>query len=105
MYSGIILEWNYDPFQSKHMVRLTMDDYIANLRVNYDNTAPKNPQHSPYKHTPIFYGANVQYAAEDDNSPSLDANGILRVQSISGLLLFYGRAVDKKILVALSEIG
>ena len=30
-YSGINLEWNYDPIHAKQMVRLTMDDYIANL--------------------------------------------------------------------------
>ena len=37
--------------------------------------------------------------------PPLDAAEILRVQSIVGALLYYARAVDKKILVALSELG
>ena len=31
LYSRINLEWNYDPIHSKCTVRLTMDDYIANL--------------------------------------------------------------------------
>ena len=31
LYSGINLECNYDPIHSKRMVRLTMDEYIANL--------------------------------------------------------------------------
>ena len=31
LYSGINLEWNYDPIHSKRTVLLTMDDYIANL--------------------------------------------------------------------------
>ena len=37
--------------------------------------------------------------------PPLDASGILRVQSIVGALLYYARAVNKKLLVELSELG
>ena len=69
------------------MVHLTMDDYIANLLVKYKYSNPRKPQHSPYKHVPIIYGAKVQYAAEDDDSPSLDYDGILHVQSIVEALL------------------
>ena len=105
MYYGINLEWNYDPIHSKRTVRLTMNDYIANLRVNYDHPNPKNPQHSPYKHAPIIYGAKVQYIAKDNDIPSLDAEGILRVKYIVGALLFYGQVVDTKILVALSKLS
>ena len=36
--------------------------------------------------------------------PSLDAAGILRVQSIVGALLYYARSVDNKILVVLSDL-
>ena len=43
--------------------------------------------------------------AESDDSAPLDEAGILRVQSIVGALLFYGCAVDNKLLVALSELG
>ena len=82
-----------------------MDDYIANLRVKYDHPSPRNPQHSPYRHTPIIYGAKVQYTAKDDDGLALDADGILRVQSIFGALLSYGRAVNNRILVALSKLG
>ena len=105
LYSSINLEWNYDPIHSKHTVRLTMDDYIANLRVKYDHPDPRKPQHSPYKHTPIIYGTKLQYASEDNDSPTLDADGILRVQSILGALLLYGWAVDNGLLVELSELG
>ena len=47
----------------------------------------------------------MQYAAEDDDSPPLDSDGILRVQSIVGAMMFYGRAVNNNLLVALSELG
>ena len=33
LYSGINIEWNYDTIHANSTVRLTMDDYIANLRV------------------------------------------------------------------------
>ena len=73
--------------------------------MKYDHPEPRKPQHSPYKHAPIIYGAKLQYAAEDDDSPTLDAYVILRVQSIVGTLLFYGRAVNNKLLGALSKLG
>ena len=82
-----------------------MDDYIANLRVKFNHADPKKPQYSPYKHAPIIYGAKIQYAAEADDSAPLDKAGILRVQSIVCALLFYGRAIDNKLLVALSKLG
>ena len=44
-------------------------------------------------------------APEEVDSPSLDAKGIKYVQSFVGALLFYGRAVDNKVLVALNNIG
>ena len=52
-----------------------------------------------------IFGAKIQYAAEADDGAPLDKAGILRVQSIVGALLFYGRAVDNKLIVALSELG
>ena len=50
LYSGINLEWNYNPVHTKCTVRLTMDYYIANLRVKFNHTDPRKPQHSAYKH-------------------------------------------------------
>ena len=38
------------------------------------------------------------------DSPSLDAKGIKYVQAIVGALLFYGWAVDNKVLMSLNTI-
>ena len=73
--------------------------------MKYNHPDPGNSQQSPYKHAPIIYGAKVYYAAEDNDRPTLDADGILRVQYIVGALLFYGWAVDNKLLVFISELG
>ena len=38
-------------------------------------------------------------------APPLDASGVKRIQAIIGALLYYGRAVDNKLLVALSDLA
>ena len=82
-----------------------MDDYIANLRVKYYHPEPRKLQHSPYKNAPTIYGSKVKYAAKVDDSPTLYSDDILRMQSIVSTLLFYGWAVDNKLLVAPRELG
>ena len=66
---------------------------------------PLKPQFLLHKHREIQYGAKVQTALDVDTSPTLDAKGIKRVQQIVGYLLYYARAVDNKLLVALNAIG
>jgi hypothetical protein len=46
----------------------------------------------------------MQYAPSD-SSPLLDKKGTLRVQSISGIFLYYARAVDPTIFPALNKIS
>ena len=52
-----------------------------------------------------MYGANKQFTPNEDIIPNLNQSGIGRVQGIVGALLYYERAVDKKILMELSAIG
>ena len=66
---------------------------------------PATPQLSPHRHRKIVYGAKQQHAPSQDTSPPLNAIGVTRVQRIGGILLYYARAVDNKLLVALSAIG
>ena len=82
-----------------------MDHYIRNLLVKYDHPQPKKTQHSPHKHITTTYGANQQFSQDADTSPPLNEAGIKRVQGIVGALLYCGRAVNDKVLVALSDIG
>jgi hypothetical protein len=82
-----------------------MKKYIYNLLVKFDHPKPLKPQLSPHKHREIQYGAKVQKAMEDDTSAPLNTSGIKRVQGIVGALLYYARAVDNKLLVALNAIG
>ena len=82
-----------------------MEDYIAKLRENFDHPDLKKPQHSPHRHTPINYGAKVQYATDTPESPPLDDAGKLRIQQLIGEIRYYARAVDNKLLVALGNLA
>ena len=53
----------------------------------------------------MIYGTKEQLTPEDDTTPPLDSQGTKRVQGIVDALLYYARAVDKKLLVGLSDIG
>ena len=59
----------------------------------------------PHKHWPINYGAKQQIVQPTDTIPYLNEKGVNTVQGIFGALLYVGRAVNNKFLVALSAIG
>jgi len=104
-FAGIDLQWNYAAVHSERTCRLSMKGYIADLLFREGHKPPRRRQLSPYKHREIEYGAKQQMSPEADTSPSLDDEGIKRVQRIVGAILYYARAVDNKLLVALSAIG
>ena len=66
---------------------------------------PAKKQLSPHKHREIVYGAKQQYVHVESSGPSLDEKGVRRVQEIVVACLFYGRAVDNKLLVAINTIS
>jgi hypothetical protein len=79
-----------------------MNGYIANVLLKYSHKKPAKPQQSPHKHRDIVYGAKLQLIPDNDTSPPLNTAGIKRIQGIVGSLLYHARAVDNKLLVALS---
>ena len=81
-----------------------MHGYILDLREKYGHLPPKKPQYSPHKHRSIDYEAKYYIVQPADTRLSLDDKGIKRSQGILGALLFVGKAVNNKLLVALSVI-
>ena len=81
-----------------------MDDYIQELRQKYDHPNPKKPQLSPHAHIPIDYGEYQQIATPEDTHKPLDTKGVKQVQGIVGVLQYVARAVNNKLLVAISTI-
>ena len=82
-----------------------MPKYTDKLRSRINHPTPKAPQHAPHRWTQPAYGKRTQYAPPTDTSRLLDKSGIKFVQSTTGLLLYYSRAVDPTILPALNEIA
>ena len=61
--------------------------------------------HTPYKPPPKTYGEDSQKPAKEDNTELLDKYGIKEIQQIVGAILYYARAIDCTISVALSSIA
>ena len=63
-------------------------------------------QHCPYSPEPKKYGTEAhQSPLPQDNSRTLTDKEIKQVQKIAGSILYYARAVDMTILMALSLIA
>jgi hypothetical protein len=100
-FAGISIQWDYPG----RCCRLSMPRYIDNLLIKFKHPCPHKPRLSPYTCLPISYGAKTQLTPESDTSAILDDKRKHRIQEIVGSLLYYARAVDNKLLVALSAIA
>ena len=82
-----------------------MKGYIRKALQRFEHEKPKRPQHAPSKWTAPQYGAKIQMAEPDDQLPSLDKAAIKRLQEIIGVFLYYTRAIDNTMLVALGSLA
>ncbi len=62
-------------------------------------------QYCPYSPEPKKFGLDTQAALLPDATPVLDAKRIKQIQQIVGSILYYARAVDMTVLMALSSIA
>ena len=101
-YVGLNLEWDY----KKRTCRVRMKDYIKKTMEQFNVVKNKRNTHTPLHVDAIQYGrkGSPPGLAADD-SPPLDAAGKLRIQKIVGKLLFYARAIDSTLLVALGRLS
>ena len=99
-FCGFTLDWNY----TNKFVDISMPSYIKNLlqQLNIEKT---QPEHAPHRYNIPAYGQKIQLAPDEDTSPKLTQKEKQRIQQIVGSLLYYGRAVDPTILVALGSIA
>ena len=81
-----------------------MPGYIKKKLQEYGHIMPKRLQTCPYSPEPKQFGTKAQAPLPANATPKLDAKGIQRVQQIVGSILYYARAVDMTVLVALSSI-
>ena len=101
LYCGIALDWNY----LNGYVDISMPGYIKKKLQEYEHIYPDRIQTCPYSPEPKSYGTKAQAPLKIDTSPPLDKHGIKRIQRIVGGILYYARAVDMTVLMALSSIA
>ncbi len=66
---------------------------------------PGRMQACPYSPEPKKFGVDAQTPLEANSSPLLNEKGIKQVQKIVGSILYYARAVDMMVLMALSAFA
>ncbi len=82
-----------------------MPAYVMKQLTKYSHVAPLKPQHCLYAPNPIKYSKDSQSPSPLDKSPCLNEAQKKHIQQIVGSFLYYVRAVDPTILMALLEIA
>jgi hypothetical protein len=100
-YCGLDLNWAYN----NGTVDISMPGYIERALARFEHRKPQHQQHSPHPYTQPEFGTKVQFAPLPDNSKILPKKDITKIQEILGTLLYYARAVDSTLLVAISALS
>jgi hypothetical protein len=101
LYCRIHLKWDYNA----RTLNTSMPGYIIKQLQKYKHTPPPKPQHCPFAPQPKQFGSKAQCPLPPDTSPLLSNADIKHVQCIIGSILYYDRAVDLTMLMALSTIA
>ena len=101
LYCGIKLEWNY----IARTLFIAMPGYIKRQLLKYKHVVAPRPQHCPYSPEPRKYGSEAQAPLPPDTTRKLNKDEIKKIQKIVGSILYYARAVDMTVLMALSTIA
>jgi hypothetical protein len=81
-----------------------MQGYIKKLLLKYKHHMPTRPQYCPYSLPPKQYSGKAQARLPIDVSPKLSPAEIKDILCIVGSILYYARAVDITVLMALNSI-
>jgi hypothetical protein len=101
LYCGIKLKWDYEA----RTLDISMPRYIIKQLQKYKHASPPWPQHCPFSPEPKRYGNDAQRPLPEDTSSPLSKDDIKHVQRVIGSILYYARAVDLTVLMALSTIA
>jgi hypothetical protein len=84
-----------------------MPGYIDKALIRLNHTPPDKGQHQPHPHTVPTHGATIQYAKHNYQSQSLAATKADQkyIMQVVGVLLYYARAVESTLLIALSSLA
>jgi hypothetical protein len=101
LFCGISLLWNY----TNHTVDLSMPNYVQDALTEFEHPPPSKPEHQPYRHNPPQFGVKTQLTETVDNSTPLNKQETLWLQQITSKFLYYSRAVNPTMNVALSTLA
>ena len=101
IYIGILLKWDY----AQRNVDLSTPGYITAALLRFRHMSPIIHKYSPHRHVAYTYGAAVQYTTPENDHPLLPTYILKYIQQVVGILLYYGIAINKTILVALGNIA
>jgi hypothetical protein len=100
-FCGLFMDWDYE----KREVHCSIPGYVEAVLKRFKHEHPSKPQHQPYPHNPVQYGSKAQYVEPIDDSPKLNKEDKRFIQEVTGTFLFYARAVDPTMLVALGSLA
>ena len=82
-----------------------MLSYVQDSLTRFCHARPRKFQYQPYPHVKPTYGAEAQYTTDADPSPLLTPTQKKFVQEVTGNFLYYARAIDATMLLALGTIA
>ncbi len=100
-YIGFTIEWDYKNCKA----HIHMPGYLQKALIRFKHKTLDKLQNSLHPHVIQQYRAKTQYAKEEDVSPPLSKEETKYVQAVAGTLLYYARAVNTTIRMALSSIA
>jgi hypothetical protein len=101
LFLGMTLKWDYQ----NRTVDISMPGYIEKALLRFQHSAPRKREHSPHRYIEPQYGAPIQYTDPVDTSQPLTPTEIKKLMEVIGTFLYYARAVDNTMLVALSTLA
>jgi hypothetical protein len=100
-YYGLTLDWNYQD----HTLDLSMPRYIKAALHKYQHPVPAHPEHSPHTWNPPIYGAKTQFMSDPTPSPTLSDKDVNKLLQLTGILLYYARAVDTTLIMSINVLA
>ena len=82
-----------------------MPGYVTAALQRFRHQLKNNKQSPPHHHVAPTYGAKVQFAEPEDDTPLLPEERLKFIQQAAGVFLYYAISIDNTVLVALSDIG
>ena len=101
LHIGIALKWGYE----KVTVQISMPGYVRTALHSFQRKKTKRPQDSPYSWTQPIYEKNNQMIPEKAPAKKMDDNNQKILQKIVGNFIYYTRAVDPTIIMALNSLA